>query len=58
VFSEDNYFQNAVNHWGTNIVSLMVLGIPSERPQSVAALAEVKSKEDWPKLGGGSGSRI
>ncbi len=48
VCSEDNYFGNPVNHWAPiNMVSQMVLGIPSERHTTVPTLRQVKSKEEW-----------
>ncbi len=48
VFSEDNYFGNRVNYWKGNLISLMILGIPSERSHTVSTLTEVRAKDDWP----------
>jgi FkbM family methyltransferase len=48
VFREENYFGNPVNHWKQNLISVMILGVPSERAQEVPTLAEVKTKDDWP----------
>lgn len=48
VFNEDNYFDNPVNYWAPkNMVSAMVLGIPSERHMEVPLLRRIKSKDDW-----------
>jgi hypothetical protein len=48
IFSEDNYFGNPVNHWAPrNFVSLMVLGVPSERRGLVGGLRQVRTKDDW-----------
>jgi FkbM family methyltransferase len=49
VFSAENFFGNPINHWSKNVISLMVLGIPRERPQSVPTLAEINDKSDWPE---------
>jgi FkbM family methyltransferase len=48
IFSTPNFYNNAVNHWAPdNVVSLMVLAIPSERAQRVDQLQQIASKDDW-----------
>jgi hypothetical protein len=47
IFDADNYFGNPTNHWPGNIVSLMVLGIPSERKQRVDGLARIRDYNEW-----------
>lgn len=48
IFDEDNFFANPVNHWAPkNIISLMVLGIPSERKAQIADLRRIADKNDW-----------
>jgi hypothetical protein len=48
IFSAANFFGNPLNHWKpTNIVSLMVLGIPKERHVDVPELMRIQSPNDW-----------
>jgi FkbM family methyltransferase len=48
IFDEENFFGNPVNHWAPkNIVSLMVLGVPSERKTEVMGLQRVATHNDW-----------
>jgi FkbM family methyltransferase len=48
IFDEDNFFGNPVNHWAPkNIISLMVLGIPSERKAELPSLRRITDKNDW-----------
>lgn len=48
IFDEDNFFGNPVNHWTPrNIVSLMVLGVPSERKAGIPNLRRITDKNDW-----------
>jgi FkbM family methyltransferase len=48
IFDEDNFFANPVNHWAPkNIVSLMVLGLPSERKATIPNLRRIADKNDW-----------
>jgi FkbM family methyltransferase len=49
IFDANNYYGNPVNHWAPqNILSLMVLGIPSEkRDHYKIALKTVADKDDW-----------
>ena len=48
IFEENNFFGNPLNHWAPNsVVSLMVLGIPSERKTKIANLRSVADKDDW-----------
>ena len=42
IFEEHNFFGNPVNHWAPNIMSLMVLGIPSERKLSDSAASSYR----------------
>jgi FkbM family methyltransferase len=48
IFDEENFFGNPVNHWTPrNIVSLMVLGVPSERKAGIPNLRRITDKNDW-----------
>ena len=48
IFDEINFFGNPINHWAPrNIVSLMVLGVPSERKKDISGLRQVNDKSDW-----------
>lgn len=48
IFDSDNFFGNPANHWAPReIMSLMVLAIPSERRQSVTGLKKISSKDEW-----------
>jgi FkbM family methyltransferase len=48
IFNEDNFFGNPVNAWAPKaVISLMVLGIPSERKLSVGSLPRVEDKDAW-----------
>jgi hypothetical protein len=48
IFDEDNFFGNPVNHWAPkDIVSLMVLGIPSERKAELPSLRRIVDRNDW-----------
>jgi len=48
IFDEDNFFGNPVNHWTPrNIVSLMVLGVPSERKAGIPNLRRITDRNDW-----------
>ena len=48
IFDEDNFFGNPVNHWAPrNIISLMVLGIPSERKTAMPDLRRITDKNEW-----------
>lgn len=48
VFEPDNFFGNPVNHWGPrDIVSEMVLAVPSERKLVLPNLTPVKDAGDW-----------
>jgi FkbM family methyltransferase len=48
IFDEDNFFGNPVNHWAPkSIVSLMVLGVPSERKDGIPNLRRITDKNDW-----------
>jgi FkbM family methyltransferase len=48
IFDADNFFGNPVNHWAPkNIVSLMIVGVPSERRMSIPALRRITGKNDW-----------
>ena len=47
IFEENNFFGNPVNHWPKNILSLMVLGVPSERQQVIPNLQRVMGRDDW-----------
>jgi|SRR5437867_6649655 FkbM family methyltransferase len=48
IFDENNFFGNPVNHWAPrNIVSLMVLGVPSERKLEIPDLRRITDKNDW-----------
>jgi FkbM family methyltransferase len=48
VFDEDNFFGNPVNHWAPKtIISLMVLGIPSERKAELPNLKRIMGESDW-----------
>ena len=48
IFDEDNFFGNPVNHWAPkSIVSLMVLGVPSERKEGIPNLQRITDKNDW-----------
>lgn len=48
IFDKTNFYGNPVNHWApTEIVSMMVLGLPRERPHEVTGLRKVASANDW-----------
>jgi FkbM family methyltransferase len=48
IFEEENFFGNPVNHWAPkNIISLMVLAVPSERKTEVKGLRRVITPDDW-----------
>jgi FkbM family methyltransferase len=48
IFDESNFLNNPVNHWAPkNIVSQMVLGIPSERRMEIPNLRRVAGISDW-----------
>ena len=48
IFDEDNFFGNPVNHWAPkSIVSLMVLGVPSERRVEIPNLRRITDKNEW-----------
>jgi FkbM family methyltransferase len=48
IFDESNFLNNPVNHWAPkNIVSQMVLGIPSERRVEIPNLRGVAGVSDW-----------
>jgi FkbM family methyltransferase len=48
IFEESNFLNNPVNHWAPkNIVSQMVLGIPSERKVEIPNLRRVAGVSDW-----------
>jgi hypothetical protein len=55
IFEPNNFFRNPVNHWAPkNIVSLMMLGIPSEKQEHynndvkmIADLKIVADKDEW-----------
>jgi FkbM family methyltransferase len=48
IFEPDNFFGNPMNYWApTNIVSLMLLGIPAEWHMAVSGLRGVNTKDDW-----------
>lgn len=48
IFDEDNYFGNAVNHWAPrNVISLMVVGVPSERRAGLPDLRRISGKDEW-----------
>jgi hypothetical protein len=47
IFDSENYFGNPINHWAPqNIVSLMMLCIPSENPITIP-LNQVTHKDEW-----------
>jgi Methyltransferase FkbM domain len=48
IFEERNFFDNPVNHWAPrNIVSLMVLAVPSERRIAVPGLGRITDAAEW-----------
>lgn len=48
IFDEENFFGNRENAWAPkSIISLMVLGIPSERKLAIENLARISNKNDW-----------
>jgi FkbM family methyltransferase len=48
IFEESNFLNNPVNDWASkNIVSQMVLGIPSERRVEIPNLRRVAGMSDW-----------
>jgi len=48
IFDKDNFFANPVNHWGTvEILSSMVVGVPSERKLELPGLAKIRGVDDW-----------
>lgn len=52
IYEEKNFFGNPVNHWAPrNVVSLMVLGIPSEKGMNISGLRKISDPgEWWPEL--------
>ena len=48
IFDKQNFFGNPVNHWAPQIVvSLMVLGVPTEQKKTVAQLRRIADKQEW-----------
>jgi FkbM family methyltransferase len=48
IFEPDNFFGNPTNHWAPrDIVSVMMVGVPSERKQHVQGLRRVSGAGDW-----------
>jgi hypothetical protein len=48
IFDPSNFFGNRDNNWAPdNVVSLMVLAIPKERPRNVALLQPIADRNDW-----------
>jgi FkbM family methyltransferase len=48
IFDEQNFFGNPVNHWAPrNVMSLMVLGIPSERKLAIPQLRHIADNQEW-----------
>lgn len=49
IFEPDNFYGNPINHWApTNVVSLMILALPNEKPTSVTiSLRKVTHKDEW-----------
>jgi FkbM family methyltransferase len=48
IFDPDNFAGNRINHWApTNVLSLMVLGIPSEISAGGLGLQPVLSEKEW-----------
>jgi predicted RNA methylase len=47
IFEEQNFFGNPVNHWGKDILSKMVLGVPAERRQDISGLREIVDSDEW-----------
>ncbi|AMV25177.1 cobalt-precorrin-6Y C(15)-methyltransferase [Gemmata sp. SH-PL17] len=48
IFRPDNFFENPENQWAPRtIVSLMVLGLPRERPLAPPELRRVRGADDW-----------
>jgi hypothetical protein len=48
IFEEENFLINPVNHWAPeNMVSLMVLEIPSERTIEIPNRRQVAGTSDW-----------
>jgi FkbM family methyltransferase len=48
IFEKSNFLNNPVNHWAPeNIISLMILGIPSERCAEIPTLRRVTGCSDW-----------
>ena len=48
IFAEQNFFGNPVNAWAPkNIVSMMILGVPSERKIPVPNFTPIANKDDW-----------
>jgi hypothetical protein len=47
IFEPDNFFGNPNNHWGKNICSLMILGIPRERKQQISDLPRIIDAGQW-----------
>jgi hypothetical protein len=48
IFSSSNFFGQPKNHWAPkNIVSVMILGLPSERGLKAADLQQVKHANEW-----------
>jgi hypothetical protein len=48
IFEPDNFFGNPTNLWAPrDIISLMMVGVPSERKQQVEGLRRVSGAGDW-----------
>jgi FkbM family methyltransferase len=48
IFDQDNFFGNPINHWApSTIISMMVLGLPSERKLAVPQLRRIMNANDW-----------
>ena len=48
IFDENNFFGNPVNHWAPRVLlSLMVLGVPSEHKKAISGLRPIHDKNDW-----------
>jgi hypothetical protein len=48
IFDEQNYLGNPVNYWAPrNIMSLMVLGLPSERKAAMPQFRRITDKNEW-----------
>jgi FkbM family methyltransferase len=48
IFDPDNFFGNPENHWAPKeIISMMVLGVPSEKKVAVSGLRKMRDKSEW-----------